>query len=75
MTRNVTFTADADLLDEARAAALEQNTTLNAQFRVWLEQLVRERRAARALAVVDRLAGYASSGGRHFSRDEMNERR
>ncbi len=75
MARNITFTADEALIDEAREAAREDNTTLNEQFRIWLEAYTRKRRAARAMAVVERIGKYASSGGRKFTREEMNERR
>ncbi len=75
MTRNITLTADEALIDEARQIAREENTTLNEQFGLWLEAYARKRRAARAKEVVERIGKYASSGGRKFTRDEMNERR
>ena len=75
MIRNITFTADKALIDDARAVALEQNTTLNEQFRLWLESYARKRRAARAMEVMDRLGQYVASGGRKLTREEMNERR
>ncbi len=75
MSRNITFTADETLIDEARAVARAENTTLNEQFRIWLEAYTRKRRAARAMEVIERIGKYASSGGRKFTRDEMNERR
>ena len=75
MARNITFTADESLLAEAREVAREENTTLNEQFRLWLEAYTRKRRAERARVVMERIGKYASSGGRKFTRDEMNERR
>lgn len=75
MTRNITFTADEKLIERAREAARAQGTTLNEQFRLWLEQYARQRQAEQAMEVVGRIRGYASSGGRKFTRDEMNERR
>ena len=75
MTKNITFSADEALIEEAREAARADNTTLNEQFRLWLEQYVRRQRAQRAMATVDRLRSYVSSGGGKFTRDEMNERR
>jgi hypothetical protein len=74
MTRSITFTADETLIDEARAIARAENTTLNEQFRLWLEQYARKRRAARAMETVDRLRQYTRTGGRKFSRADMNER-
>ena len=75
MTKNITFAADAALIEEARAAARSENTTLNEQFRLWLEQYARQRRAQRAMETIDRLRKYVDTGGQKFSREEMNERR
>ncbi len=75
MTRNITFTADEALIDEAREAARAEGTTLNEQFRLWLEQYARKRRAAKAMALVEKLQRKIDTGGRKFTRDEMNERR
>jgi hypothetical protein len=75
MARNITFTADEALIDEAREAAAAENTTLNEQFRIWLEQYARKRRAAKAMETVERMRQYIDTGGRKFTREEMNERR
>ena len=73
--RNITLSADEDLIDEARRRASSENTTLNAKFRLWLEGYVgRERQAARALETMRELQGKISTGGRKFTREEMNER-
>ena len=75
MTKNITFAADAALIEEAREAARADNTTLNAQFRLWLEQYARKRRAAKAMQTIAELQKKYSTGGRKFTREEMNERR
>lgn len=75
MIRNITFTADETLIEDAREVAREEKTTLNEQFRLWLETYARKRRAARAMEVMERIGKYASSGGRTFTREERNERR
>lgn len=75
MGKNITFTADEALIKEAREAARAANTTLNEQFRLWLEEYARKRRAQKFDELMDRLTGQYSSGGRKFTRDEMNERR
>ena len=75
MTKNITFAADEALIEEARAAAKADNTTLNEQFRLWLEQYARKRRAQRAMETIARLRKYVDPGGKKFSREEMNERR
>ncbi len=74
MTRNITFTADEQLIEDAREAARAEGTSLNEQFRLWLEQYARKRRVQRAMETVDRLRGYVRTDGRKFTRDEMNER-
>ena len=74
MARNITFTADEALIEEAREAARADHTTLNEQFKIWLEQYARKHRAARAMQTVERLRGYVRTEGRKFSRDDMNER-
>ena len=75
MVRNITFTAEETLIDHARQVARSENTTLNEQFRLWLESYARKHQAAQAMEVMERLGKYVSSGGRKFTRDEANERR
>lgn len=72
--KNITFTADERLIAAAREQAAADNSTLNEQFRRWLEQYARQRQAARALESIDRMRAYVRTGGRKFTRDEMNER-
>ena len=72
--KNITLSADEGLIVEARRRASSERTTLNAQFRLWLEDYVgRERQAARALTVMRELQGRLRVG-RKLTRDEMNER-
>ena len=73
--KNITFTADESLIEAAREQARADQTTLNEQFRQWLEQYARKRQAARAAEVMDRMGRYVASGGRAASRDALNERR
>jgi hypothetical protein len=40
-----------------------------------LARYAAQRRAARAMELVDRLSERVDSGGRKFTRDQMNERR
>lgn len=72
--RNITFTADEGLIEAAREQAAADNTTLNEQFRRWLEQYARQRQATRAMETVDRMRAYVRTGGRKFTRDQLNER-
>ncbi|MCY3713626.1 MAG: hypothetical protein F4Z29_11370 [Gemmatimonadetes bacterium] len=73
--KNITFSADENLIEAARRQAIAEHTTLNEQFRLWLKNYVRrEHRAAEAMRVIRELQGSITTGGRKFSRDEMNER-
>ena len=73
--KNITLSADEGLIDEARRIAATKSTTLNAEFRQWLEDYVgRKRQAEKAMATLDSIAEVANIGGRKFTREEMNER-
>ena len=72
--KNITLSADESLIEAARRRAIEDRTTLNAQFRVWLESYARsEWQAEQAMAVVNELQGKLRVG-RKLTREEMNER-
>jgi hypothetical protein len=72
MLKNITLSADENLIARARARAQAQNTTLNEEFRVWLAQFVDARPEQDFRALMDSLAEVRP--GRRFSRDEANER-
>jgi hypothetical protein len=73
--KNVTLSADDSLIEAARNKAREENTTLNEQFRCWLEAYVgRELQAERAMRTVRELQQRIQLEGLPFSRDELNER-
>jgi hypothetical protein len=73
--RNITLSADERLIDAARERARAERTTLNEQFRHWLENYAgRRQRSDAAVAVIEELRASVRTGGRKFSRDEMNER-
>jgi len=72
--KNVTLSADERLIEEARARARAEHTTLNDAFRRWLAEYAAQPRAADAMAVIAELRGYVRTGGRKFTRDEMNAR-
>ncbi|MGB3683818.1 MAG: hypothetical protein WA990_15180 [Rubrobacteraceae bacterium] len=73
--KNITLSADERLIEAARERARAEHTTLNEQFRLWLADYARrEQQAERAMAVVRELQGTVRTGGRKFTREEMNER-
>ncbi len=73
--KNITFTADEGLIEAAREQSRADHTTLNEQYRQWLQQYARKRQAARAAEVMDRLGRHVASGGRVATLDALNERR
>ncbi len=73
--KNITLSAPESLIEAARKRTQMHHTTSNAEFRQWLETYTqRGAQAERGLAVIEKIGQYASSGGRRFSREEMNER-
>jgi predicted transcriptional regulator len=71
--RNITLSADEQLIEQARLLAKSQHKTLNAMFREWLEQFTAQSGGALEFdALMKRLRHVEA--GRHFTRDEMNER-
>jgi hypothetical protein len=71
--KNITLSADADLIEKARARARKQKKALNVVFREWLERYAGNgtppddyRRLMKELRHVH--------AGRKFTRDEMNSR-
>ena len=73
--KNITLSASERLIEAARRRALSEHTTLNEQFRLWLEDYVRgPQQANAALETIRSLRESLCTGGRKFTRDEMNER-
>lgn len=73
--KNITLSADAKLIEAARERARVEHTTLNAEFRRWLESYsMREDKARAYESLMQELGQRVKTGGRKFSRDEMNER-
>ncbi len=73
--KNITLSADDELIEAARRKAEAEGTTLDAQFRRWLAAYVgRADRVAAYNALMTDLRQRVGTGGRKFTRDEMNER-
>ncbi len=73
MLKNITFSAEEELIDKAREQARKEKTTLNALFRRWLKQYADRKKAVEEYDKVMESLSYARAG-RKFTRDEMNER-
>jgi hypothetical protein len=73
MHKNITFSAEESLIRRARERAAAENTTLNEEFRRWLEKYVERPETAKAFTELMSFFDYVQPG-RAFSREEMNER-
>jgi hypothetical protein len=73
MLKNITLSADENLIRKAREKARKEKTTLNAKFRQWLRQYIGKNiRSSNFNNLMDQLE-YANAG-KKFSRDQLNER-
>ena len=75
MLRNITLSAEEQLITRAREKAGAAHTTLNIEFRKWLAGYAATQDSAavgRFRDVMKQLGG--ADAGRSFTRDEMNER-
>ncbi|MGD0481667.1 MAG: hypothetical protein ABSA42_15945 [Terracidiphilus sp.] len=71
--KNITLSADEDLIERARLIARQQRRTLNEAFREWLAQFTESAGDAQGFdALMQRLQNV--DAGRRFSREELNER-
>ena len=70
--KNITLSADPDLIEKARAAAKSENTTLNAAFREWLASYARKETVRAHDELMERLKHIKSNPP--YTREEMNER-
>ena len=74
LVKNITLSADENLIEQARKVAAEQHTTLNAAFREWLEQYSgRARWLQEYDALMERTKKYMKVD-RKYTREELNER-
>jgi|TARA_B100001564_G_scaffold225141_1_gene189792 hypothetical protein len=71
--KNITLSADEDLIARAREQARARQTTLNQLFRQWLAEVAEHKeRSSKIGALLDRLDGVDAGG--NFRREEMNAR-
>jgi hypothetical protein len=72
--KNITLSAPEELIEQARKNAVAKGTTLNNEFRGWLESQATngEERRAQYKQLMKQLS-YVNAG-RKFTREEMNER-
>lgn len=73
MLKNITLSAEDELIRKAREKARHEHTTLNEAFRHWLRYYANWNFKARGYDTLMDSLKYVRSGG-HFTRDELNER-
>ena len=73
MLKNITLSAEKLLIENARKKAQSEHSTLNAQFRQWLNQYINSGLESSDYEdLMDSLQHVNSD--KKFNRDEMNER-
>lgn len=73
MLKNITLSAEEELLQKAKKKAQRERTTLNATFRQWLKQYVASDSSETDYETLMNALSYAQVGGK-FTREELNER-
>jgi hypothetical protein len=71
--KNVTLSAEEQLIEQARLVARSQRKTLNAAFREWLVQYTSQSGSGQDFDSLMRRLRHVRAG-RRFTRDEANER-
>jgi hypothetical protein len=73
LLKNITLSADQELIRRAREKARREHSTLNANFRRWLRQYVNKNSKPDDFKALMESLKYARTD-RKFSREELNER-
>jgi hypothetical protein len=73
LVKNITLSADPDLIERARQLAKSERKTFNAVFREWLKNYTSRKGDVEAHRALMRRLRHIDSGG-PYTRDEMNER-
>ena len=73
MLRNITLSAELQLLRRAREKAMKEKRSLNYLFREWLSHYVTQGKTIHQYHDLMKKLNYANPG-RKFLRDELNER-
>ncbi len=75
MLKNITLSAEEALIQKARQKAMNEKKTLNAVFRDWLKSYMGQGKRKINLDEFLQRFSHIDSGGKKFTREEMNERR
>jgi hypothetical protein len=71
--KNITLSADSELIEQARIVAHSQRKTLNEAFRDWLREFTAQSGNVQQVEALMKRLSHVKAG-RRFTRDEMNER-
>jgi hypothetical protein len=71
--KNITLSADEQLIRSAREKAGKEHTSLNALFRQWLARYAEKGSSKQSYEELMKRLSYAHPG-KKFTREEMNER-
>jgi len=71
--KNVTLSAEDQLVEQARRIAHSRHKTLNAEFREWLVAYTSQNGNAESYSSLMSQLSHVNSGGK-YTRDQMNER-
>jgi hypothetical protein len=72
--KNITLSADEQVIEQAREVARSQHKTLNQAFREWLADYTRRENDGKAIDALYKRLSHVNSGGRKYTREEMNDR-
>jgi hypothetical protein len=73
MKKNITLSADAELIQKAREKAKQERFSLNSLFQNWQRQYIQQENAEKNYLDLMKDLSYAQAG-KKFSRDDLNER-
>jgi hypothetical protein len=71
--RTITITLDENLAEAAEREAASRNRTLEDEVVRLVEEYSRQARAEAAQRLVREMQAYVRTGGRRFTREELNE--
>ena len=73
MLRNITLSADERLIQSAQEKALARQSTLNEEFRLWLQSYVGQAGVGGRVDALLNSLSHVDAGGK-FTREDMNTR-
>jgi hypothetical protein len=72
MEKNITFSADENIISQANTTAKKRHTTLDVEFGRWLSGYAKSQKTKEYSILMDNLSYVCV--GKKYSRDQLNER-